>query len=113
MVHHTALIKKSLFETYKFGNDGNEERVNEWIKNLNQNQEFALHRECKSIEPPTKHNIYEIIKLQGLQSIHVKNQIGVTVFEYLQKNPYTDTAIDEHKLITRLVLDLMGEIIIT
>ena len=43
-----------------------------------------------------------------------ENQIGVTALKYLQKTPYTDTANDEHRLITRLVLDtLVGEIIIT
>ena len=72
--------------------------------------EFALHRECASHEP-SEDNIHEIIKHHGLPSIHVKNQIGITAFEYLEKNPYADFEIDEHELMKRLVLDLMGEII--
>ena len=99
---NTALIKASRFET--------DEYVNEWIKNLNRDEEFALHRECASYEPSDDH-IYEIIKQQGLSSIHVKNQIGLTAFEYLHKHPYADIEIEEQKLINRLVLELMGEVI--
>jgi hypothetical protein len=114
VIGNTAFIKASPFEVDENGYyyDHNEE-VNEWIKNLNQAEEFALHRECASIEPPSEENIYEIINHQGLPSIHVKNEIGLTAFEYLQKNPYTENQIDQHKLIKRYILDLMEEIIIT
>ena len=78
---------------------------------LNHAQEFALHRECASIEPPSEDNIYEIIQQKGLPFINTKNEIGVTPLEYLQKNPYTDIEIDQRKLIKRLVLDLVGEIV--
>jgi len=111
VIADTALFKA--FKTSPFANEFgsyNEERVSEWIKNVNEDEEFALHRECASYEP-SENNIYEIIKRQGLSSIHVKNQIGLTAFEYLEKNPYTDIKIDEHKLIKKLVLVLMGEII--
>ncbi|GFH56407.1 leucine-rich repeat domain-containing protein [Chaetoceros tenuissimus] len=108
VIRGTALIQASPFETDKYGNYDQDD-VNEWIKTLNQDEELALHRECASMEP-SKDNIYEIIKHRGLPSIYVTNQIGLTAFEYLEKNPYTDIEINEHKLIKRLVLDLMGEI---
>ncbi|GFH52531.1 hypothetical protein CTEN210_09007 [Chaetoceros tenuissimus] len=107
----TALIEVSPFETNENGDyHGNNAKVNEWIQNLNQNDEYALHRECASFQP-SENDIYEIIKRQGLQFINVKNQIGLTAFECLQKNPYTDVEIDEQKLINKFVLDLLGEII--
>lgn len=61
--------------------------IKEWIQNLNQNESFALFRECASFDP-SEDKIYEIIKQQGLPLVRVKNQIGLTAFEYLQKNPY-------------------------
>merc|ERR1711976_437055 len=104
--------KASHFETDRWGQykRENNDEVHEWIKSINQNEELALHRECASMEP-SKDAIYEIIKHRGLLSTHVKNKIGVTAFEYLEKNPYTDIKIDEHKLINRVVLHLMGEIV--
>ena len=88
IIANTALIKASRFETDEYDYYQNhDDEVNEWIKNLNQDEEFALNRECASYEP-SDDNIYEIIKQQGLSSIHVKNQIGLTAFEYLHKNPY-------------------------
>ncbi|GFH57103.1 hypothetical protein CTEN210_13579 [Chaetoceros tenuissimus] len=109
-IGNIALIKASPFETNRRDEYDNNDEVNEWIKGLNQNEEFALHRECATYEP-SENAIFEIVKHQGLRSIHVKNQIGLTGFEYLQKNPYTDIELDQQKLINRLVLDLMGEII--
>ncbi|GFH57041.1 predicted protein [Chaetoceros tenuissimus] len=106
------MIKASHFEVDRIGRYKleNNDEVNEWIKALNQSEELALHRECASYEP-SEDNIFEIIKCQGLPSIHVKNQIGLTAFEYLQMNPNTDFVIDEKKFINRLILELMGEII--
>ena len=111
VIYGTALSKASPMRTDGRGCYDNRvsDNVNEWIKNLNQAQEFALHRECASIES-SEDNIYEIIKQHGLPSIHVKNQIGVTPLEYLEKNPYTENQIDQHKLMKKLVLDLVGEI---
>ena len=111
VIRWTALIDASPFELDGYGSYyDHDTNVNEWIKNINQHEEFALHRVCASTEP-SKDNIYEIIKRQGLPSIQIKNKIGVTVFEYLHKNPYTDIELDEQKLINRYVLELMGEII--
>ena len=99
MIDCTALIKACPFAT---------DKVKEWIKHLNQHQEFSLHRECASIEP-SEDNIVEIIKQQGLR---VKNKIGLTALEYLEQNPYAaENQIDQHKLMKKLVLGLMGEII--
>ena len=86
----------------------NDDQVTDFIQPFNQDEKFALHRECASIDF-SENNIYEIFKRQGFSSIHIKNKIGLTAFEYLQQNPYTD--ITEQKLINRYVLDLIGEII--
>ncbi|GFH57099.1 hypothetical protein CTEN210_13575 [Chaetoceros tenuissimus] len=110
VISKTALARTSPFRTLQDGDYSvyqNNDEINEWIKNINQNEEFALHRECASYEP-SENAIFEIVKHQGLPSIHVKNQIGLTGFEYLQKNPYAN--VNEQKLINRLILDLMGEI---
>ena len=64
------------------------------------------------MEPPSEDNIYEIIKQQGLPSLQVQNEIGVTALEYLEKNPYTENQINQHKLMKRLIHDLMGEIFV-
>ena len=109
-IMYTALIEASPFEIDGWGEYDNNDEANSWIRNINQNEEFALHRECASIEP-SEDNIYQIIKRQGLSSIHVKNQIGFTALEYLEKNPFVDSEITEQNLINRYVLDLMGEII--
>ena len=105
----TALIKASPFKLNPWAYYKREinSQVNEWIKNLNQAEEFALHRECASYIP-SENKIYRIIKEQGLPSLHIKNQIGVTAFDYLQQNPYVNFEVDQQKLINRLVLELMG-----
>ncbi|GFH57035.1 leucine-rich repeat domain-containing protein [Chaetoceros tenuissimus] len=79
-----------------------------WIKSVNIENEFYLHRECASMNP-SEEIIYSIFKKQGRQCFQLKNDIGITASRYLYENPYTD--ITEQKLINRRVLDMMGEII--
>ncbi|GFH44365.1 hypothetical protein CTEN210_00839 [Chaetoceros tenuissimus] len=78
----------------------------QWIKNINQGEQFALHRACSSFNP-LEEIIYEIVKRQGISSLKKQNSIGVTASQYLQENPYSD--IEERKIINRYVLDMMGE----
>ncbi|GFH57049.1 hypothetical protein CTEN210_13525 [Chaetoceros tenuissimus] len=112
VIADTALIYDSHFETdghgYYDDNEGDNEEVNEWIQNINQNEEFALHRECASYEP-SEDVIYGALKERGLSSFTVENKIGITASRYLDENPFSD--IREQNLINRLVLDMMGEII--
>jgi hypothetical protein len=134
VIKDTPLFRASPFEDNEDGYYRKPEIVNQWIKNVNslndefdlhlseqyydevtdfigpfnQDEKLALHRECASFEP-SEDSIYAIFKRQVYSSIHIKNKIGLTAFEYLEKNPYTE--ITEQKLINRYVLDLMGEII--
>ncbi|GFH56969.1 hypothetical protein CTEN210_13445 [Chaetoceros tenuissimus] len=109
VIAHTALIEASYFKVDKDGEYDNNDEVNEWIKLLNQEEEFAIHRECSAYSPPSEERLYEIIKEQGLSSLHTANQIGITALKYLQVNPFFENQIEEKKLINRYVLGLMGE----
>ncbi|GFH50059.1 hypothetical protein CTEN210_06535 [Chaetoceros tenuissimus] len=84
------------------------ENVNEWIKNINENDEqFALHRACSSFNPITE-VVYEIVKRRGLSSFKKKNQIGITPLEYLEANPFVED-FDQSAIMKRYVLEKMGE----
>ena len=90
-----------------FGNYQNNEQVNAWIQSMNgDNQEYALHRACSSFNPMID-IISQIVKRQGLRSFRKKNVIGVTPLQYLEENPFAD--VDQHKLMKRNILDMMGE----
>ena len=109
VIAETALIRASPFEEYKFsfGEYQNNEEVNAWIKNTNgDDEEYALHRACSSFNPMTD-IIYGIVKRQGLESFHKKNEIGITPLQYLEENPFGD--IEQQKLMKRYILEMMGE----
>ncbi|GFH57059.1 hypothetical protein CTEN210_13535 [Chaetoceros tenuissimus] len=110
IIYGTTLIADSHFETdgHLWYNMDDNEEVNEWIQNINQNEEFALHRECASYEP-SEDVIYGALKERGVSSFTVENKIGITASRYLDENPFSD--IREQNLINRFVLDMMGEII--
>ncbi|GFH56953.1 hypothetical protein CTEN210_13429 [Chaetoceros tenuissimus] len=110
LIFGTKLIQASHFDANGRGGYSNNAEVNEWITHLNQEQEFALHHECASYEP-SKDNIYEMIKEQGLSSLNTENKIGITASKYLQENPFFENEVEEKKLINSYVLDLMGEFI--
>ncbi|GFH56990.1 predicted protein [Chaetoceros tenuissimus] len=86
----------------------NYDKVKQWIKDENMGNEFDLHRECASYNP-SEEAIYAILMERGLQSFTLENKIGITPSQYLQENPFSQ--IKEQKMINRLVLELMGEII--
>ena len=104
----TALITASSFETTSTGlyNSRNGE-VDTWIKNVNQNEEHALHRACSSFNPLTE-IIYGIVQRDGLQSIKKENEIGITPVQYLEENPFAD--VDQVAIVKRYILEMMGEI---
>ena len=106
LIRDTALLRASPFETDDWGAYSNTEEVNEWIKNLNQAQEFALHRACSAFNPISD-IIYEIVRRQGLASFKKENEIGITPLRYLEENPYAN--IDQQKLVKRYILEMMGE----
>merc|ERR1711976_136782 len=83
------------------------EEFYQWVKNVNIDDEFELHRECASYEP-SEEVIFGILKEKGLASFKEENDIGITAARYLGENPFSE--IDEQKLINRFVLDMMGEV---
>ena len=104
MIIRTALIRASPLDY----NQSNNEEINEWIKNIDNNDEYTLHRACSSFNPSTD-IIYKIVKRQGIVSFQKNNEIGITPLQHLKENPFAD--IDQKKLMKRCILEMMGEII--
>ena len=109
VIENTALIKASPFEVDEWGSyDGITESVNEWIRNINRDDDqFAFHRVCSSFNPLSE-IIYQIVKRQGFISFKKKNELGITPLEYLEANPFAEH-IDQSSLVKRYVLEMMGE----
>jgi len=80
--------------------------VHDWIKSINGQEGYALHRECASCEPSLD-RIIEILKSRGIQSFYSENKIGVTPSTYLKENPFHE--INEQRIINAYIFDLMGE----
>lgn len=113
--HHTHLgadvIKETaLISASPCNRTSDHERINEWIKTINDGQDFNLHRECASMSPSSE-RIYEIIKAQGLQAFNRKNSIGITALEYLSANPYADLEINQQAIARKYILEMMGEVV--
>ena len=67
---------------------------NEWVKNLNNGDQYSLHRACCS-SPPDLQVICDNLEKGGLEVLNVENRNGITPCQYLRENPYTDmTDID-------------------
>ena len=97
----------------RYGNDGRDEEdinaeVNDWIKNINNEEQYALHRACSSFNP-LEEVIYEIVQREkSLDVFKKKNSIGITPAQYLEANPFAE--VTEQKIINRFILEMMGEI---
>ena len=109
VIARTALIRASPFEVNEYGwYNGIIESVNEWVRNINgDDDQFALHRACSSYNPLTD-VLYQIVKRKGLRSFKKKNGIGITPLEYLEVNPFAEH-IDQSLIVKRYVLEMMGE----
>ncbi|GFH50157.1 hypothetical protein CTEN210_06633 [Chaetoceros tenuissimus] len=109
VIARTALLKVTSFKTNEWGEYfENTEEVNQWIKNINQGEDYELHRACSSFNPLVE-AIYGIVKQRGLCSFQKKNQIGLTALDYLVANPYVEKEIDQKLLMKRYVMEMMGE----
>lgn len=111
VISETALVEESYFEEYKldsFGDYENNEEVNALIKNVNQGEEYALHRACSSFNPLPE-IISEIVKRDGLQCFKKQNEIGITPSQYLHANPFAE--VEQIAIAKRYVLEMMGEIL--
>ncbi|GFH57170.1 leucine-rich repeat domain-containing protein [Chaetoceros tenuissimus] len=98
---------KLILESHFGGDNRNSEEVNDWIKNINNNEKYSLHRACSSFQP-LKEVIHTIIQQQGLQSFAIKNEIGITPSRYLKENPFAN--VTEKDIIRDYILKKMGEL---
>ncbi|GFH43789.1 hypothetical protein CTEN210_00262 [Chaetoceros tenuissimus] len=109
IIFGTALAEASPIETqhhvgwYDEGNDD----MNQWLKNMNNDDQFALHRACSSFQP-MKEVIYPIILQKGLKAFKEKNSAGIIPSKYLQENSYTD--LTEKEIIHDYLMKMMGEV---
>ena len=102
------MIRASPFGLDFSGDYENSEQVNEWIKSVNQGEEYELHQACSAFSPNAD-SIYAIVKRVGIQAFQEPNSIGITPAQYLETNYFG--RIDQTKIINRYILDLMGEIV--
>ncbi|GFH61918.1 hypothetical protein CTEN210_18394 [Chaetoceros tenuissimus] len=108
VITNTALVRASPFESVLDGYYANQQgRVHEWIKNLNQGEEYALHRACSAFNP-LKEIIYGIVKRKGPSSFKKRNEIGMTPLDYLEANPFVRHELDQRALMKQYVLEMMG-----
>ena len=104
----TALIEVSPFDAdVEYIQESNVE-INNWIKSINDDEKFALHRACSAFNPQAE-SIYAIVKRVGVQAFQEPNSIGITPSQYLEANYFA--RVDQTKIINRYILDLMGEIV--
>ena len=85
--------------------DNNE--TNAWIKNMNNDEAFALHRACASFQP-LQEDIHAIIQEKGLKAFREENSAGISPSRYLQENPYTH--LTEKEIIREHLMKMMGEV---
>ena len=111
VIDHTALYRVSPFYASPAGTHGNiNTQVNLWLKNINNDEQHALHFACSSFNP-LEEEIYEIVQREAILDVFKrKNRIGLTPSQYLEANPFTE--VTEQKIINRYVLEMMSEIVL-
>ena len=102
----TKLMKDSHFKLDEWGDFHDDEEVHNWIKNINNDEKYSLHRACSSFQP-LKQVIMAIIIKQGIGAFHIQNEMGITPSRYLKENPYAD--ISEKEIIQEYIVKMMGE----
>ncbi|GFH56886.1 hypothetical protein CTEN210_13362 [Chaetoceros tenuissimus] len=107
---NTALIKRSPIETDEDGEyeeDDDEEAVH-WVKSMNNEESYALHRACASYNPLAE-IIHALVNEHGIKAMRMTNAIGITPSQYLEANTFTTTS--EKEIVNKYILDTMGVII--
>ena len=109
MFRFTKLFQRSSFQGQGYFLSANNEAVlNTWLKNINNDETFALHRLCCSFEP-TLEMILNVMKDKGgLKAFKLENSIGITPSRYLKENPYAH--VEEKEVIEKYVLQMTGEL---
>ncbi|GFH57240.1 predicted protein [Chaetoceros tenuissimus] len=99
-------LDKSPFPNTRTSYEENCQEIHAWMKNINNHEDYALHRACSSYQP-LKEVIMSITEKKGLQAFKVKNEMGITPSQYLKENPYRD--IKEKDIIESYIMKMMGE----
>ncbi|GFH61891.1 hypothetical protein CTEN210_18367 [Chaetoceros tenuissimus] len=109
MIQDTKLAEASPFEVAEGGYYDSEvnDDMNIWIKNMNHDEAFTLHRACASFQP-LKQVLSAIIQEKGLKAFRKENNAGIAPSQYLTENPYTE--LKEKELIHDYVMKIMGEV---
>lgn len=114
VISRTKLLEESDFQIIRDDRDSfdslrhglQSEEIVDWIKNINSNEEYSLHRACCSFQP-LKETIMTIILQQGIGAFNIENDIGITPAQYLKENLYAD--ISEKDIIQEYIATMMGE----
>ncbi|GFH61966.1 hypothetical protein CTEN210_18442 [Chaetoceros tenuissimus] len=106
----TALIKKSSIDSDQNNQYDStyEEEVVRWVKSINHEEEYDLHRACTSFNLIPE-IIHALVKRKGIKAMKMPTVIGITPSQYLDANPFTD--ISEKEILNRYILDMTGEVI--
>ncbi|GFH43792.1 hypothetical protein CTEN210_00265 [Chaetoceros tenuissimus] len=105
IIYCTALAEASPNANFPFYYRNND--MNQWLKNMNIDNQFALHRACSSFQP-LKEVINAILIQKGLKAFKEKNSAGITPSRYLQENPYTD--LSEKEIIHDYLMKMIDEV---
>ncbi|GFH46425.1 hypothetical protein CTEN210_02899 [Chaetoceros tenuissimus] len=106
VISQTKLLRDSHFEVDKYGNYRDQTQVHNWLKNMNNDNKYSLHRACTSFQP-LKEVLLTIVQAKGIGAFKVKNEAGVTPARYLKENPYAD--VDEMEITRDYIATMMGE----
>ncbi|GFH60476.1 hypothetical protein CTEN210_16952 [Chaetoceros tenuissimus] len=104
--HHNIIAFTELFHRSPFMPHDHEE-VNLWLKSINANERFALHRVCSSFRPTLDMILQTMVDKGGPHAFKVENNIDITPSRYLKENPYVD--VTEKDVIEKYILQMMGE----
>ena len=84
------------------------EEFNAWLKSINDEEKFTMHRVCSSFHPTLDMIVNTMKDKGGPKAFKVKNIIGITPSQYLEENPYVD--VNEKDVIERYILQMVGEL---
>ncbi|GFH43864.1 surface antigen BspA-like [Chaetoceros tenuissimus] len=105
---NTVIYSTKLFELSPFARRYQEQECNTWLRNINNNDQFALNRVCSSFEPTLEMILETMIDKGGPKAFKVENSIGISPSRYLKENPYAH--VKESEIIENYILQMMGEL---
>lgn len=105
----TALLRASPFTVNINGRykENQHDEVLQWVRNINSDGDFALHRICASFDP-CEDTILELVRVNAPGILQRRNKLGMTPMDYLSINPSSD--VDIQKILNGHILGMMGEL---